>query len=259
MRTIRLLFTAAALVLCFGVVHAQPAEADGITVFAAASTTDALTEIAGLYEAEGNNKPALSFASSSTLAKQIEHGAPADVFLSANKKWMDYLEEKELIKAESRADLLGNRIVLIAPAASPAQPVAITAELDIESMLGKDGMLAVGDPAHVPVGTYAKAALEKLGLWSRIEKRVAPAKDVRAGLTLVEQGEAPLGIVYAGDAAVSDKVKILGTFPEDSHPPIVYPAAALKTDKSAEAKRFMAFMASPKAKEVWAKFGFEVR
>jgi molybdate transport system substrate-binding protein len=201
-----------------------------------------------------------SFASSSTLAKQIEEGAPADVFLSADTQWMDYVAEKGLLADGSRADLLGNRIVFIVPAASEVKSIDVTPQLDLAALLGKDGMLAVGDPAHVPVGKYAQAALEQLKLWPQVEKRIAAAKDVRAGLTLVERGESPLGIVYATDAAITDKVRVVGLFPLDSHPSIVYPVGAIKTSKnSAAALEFIKFLAAPKAKEIWAKYGFEVK
>jgi molybdate transport system substrate-binding protein len=246
------------LLLCLGVAGPAAAATD-ITVFAAASTTNALTEIAKIYEGGGSGKVALSFASSSTLAKQIENGAPADVFLSANKEWMDYLDGKKLLEAGSRAELLGNRIVFIVPKASAVQSVTVSPRLDLAALLGKDGLLSVGDPAHVPVGQYAKAALENLKLWPQVEKRIAPAKDVRAGLALVERAESPLGIVYASDAVISDKVRVVGAFPVDSHPNIDYPVAALKTSNNAAALNFMKFMRTPQAKEIWAKYGFEVK
>ncbi|MDR2695490.1 MAG: molybdate ABC transporter substrate-binding protein [Deltaproteobacteria bacterium] len=247
-----------AVLLCAGVPLARAAATD-ITVFAAASTTNALTEIAKIYEAGGQGKVALSFASSSTLAKQVENGAPADVFLSANAEWMNYLEEKKLLEAGSRSDLLGNRIVFIVPASSSVQSVTVSPQLDLAAMLGKDGMLSVGDPAHVPVGTYAKAALEHLKLWTQVEKKIAPAKDVRAGLALVERAESPLGIVYASDAVISDKVRVVGAFPTNSHPNIDYPVAAIKTPKSGAALNFIKFLSTPPAKTIWAKYGFEVK
>jgi molybdate transport system substrate-binding protein len=231
---------------------------EDIIVFAAASTTNALTEIAGLYETEGLGRAALSFASSSTLARQIENGAPADVFLSANSEWMDYLEEKELLEAGSRSNLLGNRIVFVVPAGSPVKTLTVSPRLDLAALLGSDGLLAVGDPVHVPVGQYARAALEHLKLWPQVENRIAPAKDVRAGLVLVERAEAPLGIVYASDAAVSDKVRIAGVFPSDSHPDIDYPVAAIKSPGSEAALKFIEFLSSAQAREVWAKYGFEI-
>ena len=244
--------------LSLGLAQAKAAEAD-ITVFAAASTTNALTEIAEIYEAEKKVKTAISFASSSTLAKQIESGAPADVFISANQEWMDYLEEKDLLASGTRTDLLGNRIVFIVPAASSVQSLTVSPQLDLAALLGKDGLLSVGDPAHVPVGTYAKAALEGLKLWAQVENRIAPAKDVRAGLVLVEREESPLGIVYASDAVISDKVRVVGVFPTDSHPNIDYPAAVVKSSKNQAAPDFIKFLSTPQAKEIWAKYGFEVK
>ncbi len=240
--------------MCLGQAKAKAAD---ITVFAAASTTNALTEIAKLYEADGKGKVTLSFASSSTLAKQIENGAPADVFISANAEWMNYVDEKKLVEPGTRMDLLGNRIVLIVPATSTVKQITVSPQLDVKALLGKDGMLSVGDPAHVPVGQYAKAALEKLNLWSQVEGKVAPAKDVRAGLALVERAESPLGIVYASDAAISDKVRIIGTFPADSHPNVDYPVAALKTENSNASREFIAFLSTKQAKAIWEKYGFE--
>lgn len=238
--------------------QARAAEPE-VLVFAAASTTNALTEIAALYTAGGKGKVSLSFGSSSTLAKQIESGAPADIFLSANADWMNYLEEKNLLEKGSRADLLGNRIVLIVPVASPAKPVEIVHGFDLAALLGKDGLLAVGDPAHVPVGTYAKEALQKLGIWDQVANRLAPAKDVRAGLALVERGEAPLGIVYASDAVITDKVRVIGMLPETSHPKIDYPVAIMAKGKRDAARPFVAFLSTPEARTIWKKYGFELR
>jgi molybdate transport system substrate-binding protein len=246
------------LFLCFGFARTGAAATD-ITVFAAASTTNALTEIAKIYEGGGSGKVALSFAASPTLAKQIEHGAPADIFLSANKEWMDYLEGKKLLEAGSRSELLGNRIVFIVPKSSAVQSITVSPQLDLAAMLGKDGLLAVGDPAHVPVGQYAKAALEHLKLWPQAANRIAPAKDVRAGLALVERAESPLGIVYASDAVISDKVRVVGAFPTDSHPNIDYPVAVLKTPKNSAALAFVKFLSAPQAKAIWARYGFEVK
>lgn len=250
-------FSLAAVFLLFTTVHGF-AKGD-VTVFAAASTTNALTEIGKLYEDAGMGKPVFSFASSSTLAKQIENGAPADVFVSANAQWMDYLAEKKMIVEDTRKDLLGNRIVLIVPKASKVEKVEIDSKLDLLAILGKEGRISVGDPAHVPVGTYSKAALEKLGLWAGVADKIAPAKDVRAGLALVERAESPLGIVYASDAVVSDKIRIVGVFPLESHPNIDYPVAVVKGDKGEAAKAFIEFMSNDKAKEIWAKYGFEVK
>ena len=252
-----LLGIAVGVFLCAGVFQARAAT--DITVFAAASTTNALTDIAKIYEAGGNGKVTLSFASSSTLAKQIESGAPADVFLSADTTWMNYLEEKKLLEAGSRSELLGNRIVFIVPGSSAVKALTVSPQLDLAALLGKDGLLSVGDPSHVPVGKYAKAALEHLKLWPQVESKIAPAKDVRAGLALVERAESPLGIVYATDAAISDKVRVVGVFPADSHPKIEYPVAAVKSSKSSAAAAFIKFLSEPRAKELWAKYGFEVK
>lgn len=255
--TFKPLCLVAGLMLFFGVFPARAAE-PGITVFAAASTTNALTELATRYEAQGKGKVTLSFAASSTLARQIENGAPADAFLAANTEWMDYLEEKKLLEPGTRCNLLGNRIVFVVPAASPVQSIIVSPQLDLSALLGKDGLLSVGDPAHVPVGKYARAALEGLQLWAQVENKIAPAKDVRAGLALVERAESPLGIVYASDAAISDKVRVVGTFPTDSHPSIDYPVAALQTAKSAAALDFIAFLRTPEAQDLWLKYGFAV-
>ena len=235
------------------------AAGEEVVVFAAASTTNAITDIGELFAAKQLGTVKTAFASSSTLAKQIASGAPADVYLSANKKWMDYLAEKRAIETATRFDLLGNRIVLIAPLASPIQTVDIESGMDLAALLGKDGRLSMGDPEHVPAGMYGKKAMTQLGLWSQVQDRVAPMKDVRAALVLVERAEAPLGEVYATDAAISSKVRVVGMFPADSHPPIVYPVAAVTGGKAVAAKTFMEFLKSPEARGVFEKYGFEVR
>jgi len=229
-----------------------------VTVFAAASTTNAVTELAELFAAQNPERLVTSFASSSTLAKQIESGAPAEIFISANPEWMDYLEERKLIEGGTRKDLLSNRIVLIVPADSGIDTLAIAPGFDLAGLLG-DGRLAMGDPDHVPAGKYGKQALEHLGVWSGVEARVARAKDVRAALALVERGEAPAGIVYSTDAAVSDRVRIAGTFPEDSHPAIVYPVAVVAGKRSPAVDRCLALLQSEAGRAVFAKYGFMVR
>ena len=255
-----LLMCSVCFVLLLGsVCFAAPAAEGPLTVFAAASTNNALTDIGKLYEAKGHGSVTFSFGSSSTLAKQIENGAPAHVFLSADEGWMTFLDEKNMLHKGSRTNLLGNRIVLIVPAKSSVRPVTITKNLDIVALLGADGRIAVGDPAHVPVGKYAKAALEHLHLWNTVASRLAPAKDVRAGMALVERGEAPLGIVYASDAATSTQVKVIGVFPENSHPPVVYPVAATVQKDVAPALAFIEFLGSDAAKVIWLHYGFEVR
>jgi molybdate transport system substrate-binding protein len=233
------------------------AETASVTIFAAASTTNAITDISKLFAEKNKAKVTHSFASSSTLAKQIEQGAPADVYLSANPKWMNYLAEKQSIEPQSRFDLLGNRIVLIAPASSTVK-ITVGPKFDLAKVLGND-KLAMGDPDHVPAGIYGKQALVKLGVWKDVEPKVARAKDVRAALALVERGEAPLGVVYATDAAITKKVKVVGVFPENSHPPIVYPVALVKGKGTPTAKSYLEFLKSSAAKTVFEKYGFSVK
>ncbi len=227
-----------------------------VVVFAAASTTNAINEIALKFEDRYSVRITSSFASSSTLAKQISVGAPANVYLSANEKWMDYLENKNLIDGGSRYNLMGNRIVLIAPQGSDLGRINIGQGFALDKLLGKDGRLSMGDPAHVPAGMYAKSALEHLGIWDRIYHRLAPMKDVRAALVLVERAETPLGLVYGTDAAISRKVRVVGTFPEESHPAIVYPVAAVSAGKKSETTLFLSFLTSPEARAVFEKYGF---
>lgn len=227
------------------------------TVFAAASATDALNDIMAAYKAASGKEVIASYASSSTLAQQIEQGAPASVFLSANTKWAKYLDDKKLLEPGSMVDLLGNELVMIAPSDSRAK-VTISKDMDLAGLLG-DGRLSVGDPDHVPVGQYAKGALTSLGLWAVAEPKLARASDVRGALALVERGEAPLGIVYSTDAAVSKGVKTVATFPQESYEKIVYPAALVK-GADADAKAFYSFMtSSPVAKEIFAKYGFSTK
>lgn len=228
-----------------------------ITLFAAASTTNAVTEISRKYEKKHPVKIVLSFASSSTLAKQINQGAPAQVFISANPRWMDFLEKNGRIQPGTRQDLLGNRIVMISPSKSQIS-LKISRSLDLAGILGKNH-LAMGDPDHVPAGIYGRQALESLGLWSAVAPKVARAKDVRAALVLVERAEVPLGIVYATDAAISKKVKVVGAFPEETHPPITYPLAMVAEEQSEAVAGFVQFLKSPEAREVFEKFGFSVR
>src|SRR5579862_272481 len=211
----RLSYVLAALLLLPLTVHSQGVPAQEVTVFAAASLTDAMKDISAKWVDAGHSPLRMSFGSSSTLARQIEQGAPANVFASADEKWMDYLADKTLIAADTRKDLLGNDLVLVVSADKPVH-VTIGKSFDLISLLGANGRLATGDPAHVPVGIYAEQALKKLGLWNSVEPRLARTDDVRAALLLVERGEAPAGIVYATDAAVSKSVMIAGAFPPDS-------------------------------------------
>ncbi len=195
-----------------------------------------------------------SFGSSGDLAKQIENGAPASLFISADTRWMDYLARKGLIEAGSRRDLLGNRLVLIAPAGSPLA-IELKPGAPLAAALG-DGRLAVCDPESVPAGRYAKAALVKLGIWDQVAPRIANAKDVRAALALVELGETPAGIVYGTDAAASRKVRVVAVFPEDSHPRIVYPVGLVAGHDTPEAKAFYDYLTGPEAAAVFQRYGF---
>lgn len=246
-----LLFTALAALA------ALPAQAQQttLTVFAAASMKNAVDDInAAFSRANPNIKVVSSYAASSALAKQIESGAPADLFASADLEWMDYVAGKKLIKEDTRVNLLSNRLVLIAPKDSKIGNVAISQGFDLASLAG-DGRIATGDVRAVPAGKYAKAALEKLGSWQAAEKKFAMAENVRAALTLVSRGEAVLGIVYETDAKVDPGVKIVAKFPEDSHPAIVYPVAVTK-DAKPDAAKYLAFLRSNEAKAVFEKYGF---
>jgi len=233
------------------------ARAEDLTVFAAASLTDSLKDVSQLWVKAGHAPLKLSFGSSSTLARQVEQGAPANLFASADEKWMDYLAGKSLIAADTRKDLLGNDLVLIVPADKPVE-VAIKAGFDLSGMVGANGRLATGDPAHVPVGIYAEQALKKLALWDAIQPRLARTEDVRAALLLVERGEAAAGIVYATDAAISQGVSVAGVFPADSHDPVTYPFAVTKAGDTAEARALLAFLAGPEARKVFVARGFKV-
>lgn len=233
------------------------ARAEALTVFAAASLTDAMKEIAGLWMQAGHEAPRLSFGASSTLATQIEQGAPVNLFASADEKWMDDLARHDLIAAGTRKDLLGNDLVLVVPADHPVH-IDIGPGFDLGALLGPDGRLATGDPAHVPVGIYAEQALRKLGLWEKVGPRIAAAADVRSALLLVERGEAPAGIVYGTDAAVSKSVTVAGIFPETSHDPVTYPFAIPKAGDTQDARAFLAFLSSQAARDIWVRRGFKV-
>jgi len=235
---------------------AGAADADGapsIIVFAAASLTDALEELSTDFGKSSGIKVKPSFAASSALARQIESGAPADIFFSADLEWMDYLEQRKLIREGSRHDLLGNRLVLIAPARSPLD-LTIEPGFGLAEALGK-GRLATGDPDSVPAGRYARAALTSLGVWNSVASRLAPAESVRAALALVDRAEVPLGIVYETDALIDKAVRIVGVFPEDTHPPITYPIA-LTVGAKVGAADFVAYLRTPQADAVFHKYGF---
>ena len=231
--------------------------AQEVTVFAAASLTDAMKDVSAKWAEAGHQPLRMSFGSSSTLARQIEQGAPANVFASADEKWMDYLVDKKLIADGTRKSLLGNDLVLVVAADKPVH-VTIGKGFDLAGLLGANGRLATGDPAHVPVGIYAEQALKKLGMWDSIAPKLARTEDVRAALLLVERGEAPAGIVYATDAAVSKAVMIAGTFPGDSHDPVSYPFAATKSGDTQEARALLTFLAGPAVRAVFVQRGFKV-
>jgi molybdate transport system substrate-binding protein len=243
---LRLVLAAALALLLSGTAHAQP-----LVVFAAASLKNALDEVSTLSAA----KPAISYGASSALARQIEAGAPAQVFVSADLDWMDYLERRQRLRDGTRRSLLGNRLVLIAPAGSSVQ-AEIRPGFPLAALLG-GGRLATADPAHVPAGKYTKAALEKLGVWASVAGRLAPAENVRAALALVARGETPLGTVYATDAAAEPKVRVVAVFPDGLHPPIVYPVALTATaPASGAAADFVTLLVSPAARKVFEKHGF---
>jgi molybdate transport system substrate-binding protein len=224
-----------------------------VVVFAAASLTDVLQELTTDFGKSHAVGVKLSFAASSSLARQIESGAPADVFLSADLDWMDYLETRKLIRADSRRDLLSNRLVLVAPSASTIS-LKIEPHFGLAEALGK-GRLAIGDPDSVPVGRYARAALTALGVWAQVDNRLVRAENVRAALAYVDRGEVPLGIVYRTDALVDPGVRIVDVFPADTHPPIIYPIALTSGAKSA-AREFLDFLHTPTADAVFIKYGF---
>ncbi len=233
-----------------------PARADGVVVFAAASLKNALDDIAAKWQHETGKHAVISYAASPTLAKQIEAAAPADIFISADLAWMDYLQERKLIRPKTRSNLLGNTLVLIAPKESDVV-LTIAPGFPLAARLG-DGRLAMADPSAVPAGKYGKAALEKLGVWSAVEHRVAAAENVRAALLLVARGEAPLGIVYRTDAAVEPGVRIVAAFPADTLPPIIYPMALTAASVNPDAAAFAAYLRSPAARSLFEKQGFTV-
>ena len=225
----------------------------GLLVFAAASLSDALEEVDRAFTARTGVRVNASYAASSLLAKQIEAGAPADAFFSADRAWVDYLDERGLLKRGSRRDVLGNALVLIAPADSPLR-LDITPGFDLAAALG-GGRLATADPDSVPAGEYARAALTKLGVWQRVSGRLVRGENVRAALAYVARGEAPLGIVYRTDAQAEKRVRVVGVFPEDSHPPITYPLA-LTVRARPEAARLEDFLSGETARQIFTRYGF---
>jgi molybdate transport system substrate-binding protein len=239
---------------------AHAAESDAragksIIVFAAASLTDALSEIDKAYTARTGVEVKASFAASSALARQVESGAKAEVFFSADEEWMDYLAQRNLLQPQTRHDVVGNRLVMIAPADSTAK-VDIKPGFSVASVLGDNGRIATGDPDSVPVGKYAQAALTRLGVWDAIAPRLVRAENVRAALAYVARGEARLGIVYSTDAQAEKRVKIVGVFPADSHPVIRYPIAAT-TAVTPDGMKYVDFVRSKQSQDVFRKYGFE--
>jgi molybdate transport system substrate-binding protein len=232
------------------------AQSADLVVFAAASLKNALDAVYAQWRKETGKTVRISYAASSALARQIEQGAPAHIFISADVDWMDYLAQRRFIKPDTRANLLGNRIVLIAPK-DRAQTIDITPGLDLGRIVG-DGRLAMANVDTVPAGKYGKAALEKLGAWTGVAAKVAQTENVRAALLLVSRGEAPAGIVYATDAAAEPHVAIIGTFPQDAHPPIIYPAALTASAIHPDAAAFFAYIKSAKARPLFETQGFAV-
>ncbi|MCH7389185.1 molybdate ABC transporter substrate-binding protein [Acinetobacter dispersus] len=227
--------------------------ADAITVYAAASLTNAVNELDAIYEQKNKTEVKTSYAGSSTLAKQIEAGAPADVFMSADVQWMDYLQNKQLVAPTDRINLLGNRLVVITP---KEHPIKLKMDKSFDPTTAIQGKLCTGDTKSVPVGKYAKQALTSLGWWDKVQPRLVETEDVRAALNFVARGECQVGIVYATDAAISKDVVVAGIFPENTHPPIIYPVGLTK--KNAESVKFYKFLQSGQAKTIFKKYGFSV-
>ena len=255
------LFLAACLALSACLATAAPARAAEapLTVFAAASLKESMDEAATAFRRDTGQDVRVSYAASSALARQIEQGAPADVFVSADLDWMDALQSKGLIDPASRGELLGNTLVLIAPADSAAEPLALARGTDLRPLLGPRGRIALALVDSVPAGKYAKAAFESLGLWDGLAPRTAQAENVRAALLLVARGETPLGVVYGSDAKAEPRVKVLATFPAGAHPPIVYPVAKVKAGTHPRAAAFVRWLHTPEAASIFRSHGFSVR
>lgn len=242
------------LAVCVGLFsHTQAFAVDKVTVYAAASLTNAINELDVIYEQKNKVQIQTSYAGSSTLAKQIEAGAPADIFISADVQWMDYLQKKQLVSANDHVNLLGNRLVVIAP---KARPIKLKIDKSFDFTRVVQGKWCTGDTKSVPVGKYAKQALTSIGWWDKVSTRLVETEDVRAALNFVARGECQLGIVYATDAAISKNVVIIGTFPENTHQPIIYPIGLVK--KNTESMKFYKFLQSSQAKKVFKKYGFSV-
>lgn len=236
---------------------ATAARADEVIVFAAASLTNALNEVSESFTAKTGHTVKSSYAASSALAKQIEQGSPADVFASADLKWMDYLTKAKMINPDTRFNLLGNTLALIAPLDTKVEKIELDAKTDIAALAGSE-RIATGNPDSVPVGRYFKQAMERSGQWPAVQGKVAGAESVRAALALVERGEVPFGVVYGTDAAISKKVKKVGTFPGSMHDPITYPFGLIAGHETPAAKAFLEFVRTDGAKGIFAKYGFKV-
>ena len=239
--------------LSLGLLFNNSAHAESVTIYAAASLTNAMGDLEKIYEKKNKVEVKTSYAGSSTLAKQIEAGAPADIFISADTQWMDYLQNKKLVTANDRLNLLGNRLVLITP---KGQSLKVKLDKTTDPNKAFTGKICTGDTKSVPVGKYAKQAFTNLGWWSRVEPKLVETEDVRAALNFVARGECQVGIVYATDAAISKDVKVAGVFPENTHSPIIYPVGMIK--KNPNSTKFYQFLQSNQAKVVFKKYGFSV-
>lgn len=248
----------AALLIGAALAGAPPSAAKPASslVFAAASTRDAVEAVLERYRSMTGSRAAASFASSGTLARQIENGAPANLFISANTRWMKYLDERRLLASDSRTVLFANRLALVSQKTFKGD-IAIAKGFPLAQRLG-DSRLAIGDPAHVPAGAYAKMALESLGVWPELQGKLALAKDVRGALALVEHGDARFGIVYTTDARISRLVRVAGIFPADSHAPIHYEIAVIRDNDSPAARQLRDYLLSPAARKIYSRFGFSV-
>jgi len=253
--TVRALKKFLLLVGLMPILAAAPGWATETMVFAASSLSGALDDVVTAYRQQGGEAVVTSYAASSALAKQIEQGAPADIFISADEEWLDYLAARGKVLDGSRYDLLGNRLVLVAPAGTELS-ITLSKGVDLLAPLGRDGRLAIADPDHVPAGRYAQAALTALGAWSAVQGRLARADNVRAALAFVARGETPLGVVYATDALAEPKVHAVGLFPENSHPPIIYGTIRITGSAAADGAKFFDFLTGPVAREIFLRRGF---
>jgi len=262
-RAIRWIAVAAALLLaaCGGhdAAPAGDAQAQPLTVFAAASLKESMDAAADAFAGSTGQPVQVSYAGSSALARQLEQRAPADVFISADSQWMDWLQERGLIDPDTRSELLGNALVLIAPADAATAPLELAPGVDLLPLLGSDGRMALALTDSVPAGRYARAALESLGAWDALQPRVAESESVRAALLLVARGETPLGVVYASDAMAEPRVRVVATFPAQAHPDIVYPVAKVAASAHPQAGAFVRWLHSPEAGAIFRRHGFSLR